>query len=149
MPKIGAFAVIFDNQKRVLLVKRRDCPIWNLPGGRVNPRETPDDAILREIKEETRFEAGIQDLSGIYFKPKANEIVFCYLCQIKKGVFSPTPEASEIKFFNINRLPKRLPDTHRERIKDAFSFRGKVFRKTQEPGSTKRLLTHLQLSSQK
>src|SRR5438132_1020880 len=44
--KIGAFAVILDEQQRVLLCHRRDYDLWNLPGGRVESGESPWDAVL-------------------------------------------------------------------------------------------------------
>ena len=48
---LGANAIITCNGK-LLLEKRKDCPLWGLVGGGVKPRETPLDAIVREVKEE-------------------------------------------------------------------------------------------------
>lgn len=50
---IGSFGVIFDEQKRVLLVHRCDYDLWNLPGGTLEDFESPADAVKREVKEET------------------------------------------------------------------------------------------------
>ncbi len=38
---IGAFAVIFNKKKEILLCHRRDCNLWNLPGGGVEKGESP------------------------------------------------------------------------------------------------------------
>ena len=38
---IGVFGIIFDEQKRVLLVHRRDYDLWNLPGGVLENAESP------------------------------------------------------------------------------------------------------------
>jgi 8-oxo-dGTP pyrophosphatase MutT (NUDIX family) len=54
---IGAFAIIFDEGGRVLLCHRRDLDVWNLPGGGVESREMPDEAVVREVKEETGLPA--------------------------------------------------------------------------------------------
>jgi 8-oxo-dGTP pyrophosphatase MutT (NUDIX family) len=51
MFSIGAFAVIFDDQKRVLLCHRRDMDAWNLPGGGIDSGELPTEAIVRETRE--------------------------------------------------------------------------------------------------
>lgn len=48
---LGANAIITCNGK-LLLEKRRDCDLWGLVGGGVKRRETPLDAIAREIYEE-------------------------------------------------------------------------------------------------
>lgn len=49
--RLGANAIITCNGK-LLLEKRRDCDLWGLVGGGVKRRETPLDAIAREIYEE-------------------------------------------------------------------------------------------------
>ncbi|MCJ0601479.1 NUDIX hydrolase, partial [Enterococcus cecorum] len=50
----GAFNVVIVN-KRVLLVKRRDFPLWDLPGGVVESDELPSEAAIREMYEETGY----------------------------------------------------------------------------------------------
>ena len=44
--------VILTCQGKLLLEKRRDCDLWGLPGGGVKRKETPLQAISREIYEE-------------------------------------------------------------------------------------------------
>ena len=45
-------SIFSENRKKILLVKRRDVPVWVLPGGGVEENENEEDAILREAKEE-------------------------------------------------------------------------------------------------
>lgn len=55
-PILAASAVIRDKQKRILLVQRANPPdmgCWTLPGGRVDPGETLEQAAIREVFEET------------------------------------------------------------------------------------------------
>jgi len=42
---VGAFAIIKDEEGRFLISHRRDQDLWNLPGGGVEPGESPWDAI--------------------------------------------------------------------------------------------------------
>jgi mutator protein MutT len=51
--------------RKVLLVRRRRPPfagLWSLPGGKAEGQETPRDAVIRELKEETGLEADIQGI---------------------------------------------------------------------------------------
>ncbi len=57
MFQAGAFATIFNEFGEVLLCHRRDMDLWNAPGGRVEAGESPWEAVVREIREETGVEA--------------------------------------------------------------------------------------------
>ena len=50
----------------ILLIKRRDVPVWVLPGGGVELNESPVDAIIREIVEETGFTVKVDRFVGLY-----------------------------------------------------------------------------------
>jgi len=55
-PILCAGAVVRDEHGRLLLVRRGSEPskgLWSLPGGRVEPGETPAMAAVREVREET------------------------------------------------------------------------------------------------
>ncbi len=45
--------LVFDDQSRVLLVKHSNGGVWVAPGGAIDPGETPQDAVVREVWEET------------------------------------------------------------------------------------------------
>ena len=52
----GVVAVVHDARGRVLLQRRSDTMRWNLPGGAVEPGESPAEAVRREVLEETGVE---------------------------------------------------------------------------------------------
>jgi len=61
-------AVIVDSLERptrVLAARRRDVPLadgsWEFPGGKVEPGETPREALVRELREELGIEAVVAD----------------------------------------------------------------------------------------
>jgi len=128
---MGTFGIILDEKGRVLLCHRRDYDLWNLPGGTVESGESPWDALLREIKEETCLEAKITNLSGVYSKPEKNEIVFSFVCEIVGGEIALTEEADRIKYFEISQIPKNTSPKQVERIKDYFADRNKTYYKVQ------------------
>lgn len=118
---IGVFGIITDNEKRVLFCHRRDYNLWNLPGGGVEVGESPWDALVREIKEETGLEAQPIHLTGVYSKPDKNEIVLSFVCQIIGGEITVTDEADKIEYFEIGQIPKNTSPKQIERVNDYFS----------------------------
>lgn len=57
-PVLAASAVVLDDEGRVLLVRRAHDPgrgLWSVPGGRVEPGETLEEACAREVLEETGY----------------------------------------------------------------------------------------------
>ena len=60
---------------------------WEFPGGKVEPGETPEDAIVREIKEELDTDINVEDYIGTveYDYPAFHLSMRCYRCTIKSG----------------------------------------------------------------
>jgi len=137
---IGVFGIITDNEGRVLLCHRRDYDLWNLPGGGVEIGETPWDALIREIKEETGLEAIPTHLSGVYSKPDKNELILSFACQITGGDITLTDEVDKIEFFEIGQIPKNSSLKQVERIKDYFTDKSKTHYRVQTGPSSIELI---------
>ena len=123
---IGVFGIITDNEGRVLLCHRRDYDLWNLPGGAVEAGESPWDALVRGIKEETGLETKPVHLTGVYSKPDKNEIVLSFACQITGGELTLTDEVDKIDYFEVGQIPKNTSPKQVERIKEYFSDKSKT-----------------------
>jgi 8-oxo-dGTP diphosphatase len=120
--RIGAFAIILDEQERVLLCHRRDVDLWNLPGGGMEVGETPWRAVVREVREEVCLAAEVVRLAGVYSKPDRDEIVFSFVCRIVGGVPVLTDEADQIGYFAFADLPRNTAPKQVERIQDALAY---------------------------
>jgi mutator protein MutT len=65
---VAAGAVVVDDRGRVLLIRRGHAPSageWTLPGGRVEAGETPEVAVVRELREETALEGRVVASLGV------------------------------------------------------------------------------------
>src|SRR5437588_10743672 len=94
--RIAASALIFDGE-RVLLAHRRDIDWWNLPGGGMEVGETVDEALRREVAEETGLEVEAEQLVGVYSKPQKQEIVLTFRCHIPGGTITATEDTLNIR----------------------------------------------------
>lgn len=94
--------------------------LWNLPGGKINVGETPTEAVIREVKEETGLVVKVDRLVGVYGKSSdPTDMVFSFVCSITNGKIIHTEEADKIQFFKIDDLPENTIPNQVERIIDA------------------------------
>ena len=104
--QVFAAGVIFDQDNKILLVKstyQRFHP-WGLPGGSLDYGESPEDAVKREVWEETGLNVEIKRLLLVKtWSP--DRVGLYYLCEITGGEIHPTDEVSEADYFSLDDLP--------------------------------------------
>lgn len=119
-PESVAGIIFSPDRRSVLLIKRRDVPVWVLPGGGIDPQETAKQAIVREILEETGFTVKADRLVGDYLPiNRLAKHTHLYECKVLSGKPSLSPETSGIAFFPLTKLPL-MPPPYREWIHDAL-----------------------------
>jgi len=110
-PKLTVDAVIILNGE-IVLIKRKKPPYqgkFALPGGFVDIGETTEEAVTREVREETGLCIEIIKLLGVFSNPsrdpRGHTVTVCYLA---KGEGDPKADsdAEDIGLFDISHIPE-------------------------------------------
>jgi 8-oxo-dGTP diphosphatase len=102
---------IIQNSSSILLIKRSKDPYKNqfaLPGGFVNKGETIEEAIKREVYEETSLEVHPIDILGVYSDPKRDPrghmMTVVFIVLVIRGNPSAGDDAKEISWISIEKI---------------------------------------------
>lgn len=93
--------------------------------------ESPWQAVIREVKEETGLDVEISGFVGIYSKTDVDELAFAFLCRPVGGTVTLNDEADDIRYYDLSALPQNISAKQVERIEDALAHREKTVCKIQ------------------
>ncbi|MBI5669446.1 MAG: NUDIX domain-containing protein [Chloroflexi bacterium] len=105
MLRLGVACAVFDDEGRVLLSRRGDLNVWNLPGGRLDAGEKLVDAAAREVREETGIIAHIDRAVGLYYLNGWNRLNVLYVGWPLGGRLQTTDESRDNAYFDLKHLP--------------------------------------------
>src|ERR1700730_2833665 len=111
-PKVDVRGAAFVDG-RVLLVREISDGKWTLPGGWADVNQTPSECVVREIMEESGFEARALKLAAVHDYQRSNRPVrhidsiykLFFICEITGGSARASDETSEVAFFPRDELP--------------------------------------------
>lgn len=114
-----ASALLFDADRRVLLVRHADGDIWTTPGGMIEPGETPADAAVRETWEETGLAVELVRIVGVFGGDLCTStysngdriawVSTVFEGRVSGGTLRPdNVETLEVRYFPIDEM-RRLP----------------------------------------
>ena len=125
----GVIGIVLNKSGKVLLIKRKDIPLWCLPGGDTERKESPEKAIAREMTEETGLKIRAVRQIGMGRRPdfegrKAKGKHFLcqfFICRSNNHLPRKGDGVESVGFWSTNKLPSALIRWHKEIITAAFN----------------------------
>lgn len=131
-PRVAAGALFFDEEGRVLLVKPTYKEGWDIPGGYVEPGETPTEACAREVREELGLDREVGALLVADWAPSESEgdkILFVFdggriSDEQLRAITLPPEELYSARFHSRTDLDRLLIPRLARRIQAALDTHG-------------------------
>jgi ADP-ribose pyrophosphatase YjhB (NUDIX family) len=125
-PKVGCSVAAFDAAGRVVLIKRADNGRWALPGGYAEVGSPPSANALRELREETGFDAELDRLIGVYDNKSLGGVapfqfyICCFRARITGGEATPSVETTEVVLVDPTAPPENMSLLQRTMLADSL-----------------------------
>ena len=115
-PKVEVRAAVFDARGRILMVREAlDGGRWTLPGGWADVNLTPVQNVLKEVREESGYEARVLKLAAVWDRARQGHpasIYACvklfYVCEPTGGEARTSLETTEVAWFPRDAIPEDL-----------------------------------------
>jgi 8-oxo-dGTP diphosphatase len=109
IPCVGA--VVFDAQGRLLMIQRGHDPgagLWSIPGGRIEPGETDEQALVRELLEETNLQVKVGRFVGRVRREGLGAIIDIrdYAATVTGGTLRPGDDAADARWVEAAELAR-------------------------------------------
>jgi 8-oxo-dGTP diphosphatase len=128
----AAGAAVFADDGSVLLIRENyDRRRWGFPGGALEPGETPEEAVVREVREETGVEVRIDGRVGSYSLADSSLVAHLFRCTIVAGTpaVPETGEIAEVGWWPVDALPRPRTNLLHHGLADAVAGRSNVVRR--------------------
>ncbi|MGD9018218.1 MAG: NUDIX domain-containing protein [Desulfobacterales bacterium] len=126
-PVPAVCALVTDDDGRLLLVRRAvdpKCGEWCLPGGYMELGETPEEAVLRELHEETGVAGKVKSILGFRSAPNRlyhTVLLAGYDVRYVSGTLIAGDDALAVGWFRASDMPDVAFLSHRQFIEDFFN----------------------------
>ncbi len=121
--KLSADGIITNQFNQALFITRSDSRTWAMPGGAVEAGELPNEAVEREVEEETGLKVHAVRLVGLYYRQEKPDgmLIFTFRCIQRGGAITKSDEALQAGFLPVVPLPQPMFSLHQERVQRALN----------------------------
>jgi ADP-ribose pyrophosphatase YjhB (NUDIX family) len=108
IPCVGA--IVTDERGRLLMIQRGHDPgagLWSIPGGRIEPGETDERALVREMLEETNLQVEVGEIVGAVQRELPGGAVIDirdYAATVIGGTLRPGDDAADARWVTAAEL---------------------------------------------
>jgi ADP-ribose pyrophosphatase YjhB (NUDIX family) len=123
-PLLTVDAIIEMNGGVILIKRKNPPPGWAIPGGFVDYGETLEDAVIREMKEETCLDVTLLRQFHTYSAPDRDprhHTVSTIFIATASGTPAAADDAADIGIFTKETLPEEIAFDHRQILEDYFN----------------------------
>jgi 8-oxo-dGTP diphosphatase len=112
---LGVKGIVLENGRVLLVRTTYGDQLWDFPGGHVQRGESAQNAVVREIHEETGVKVEAPALVGVdYITKYKHDHVLLFRCRVVATETRPdSPEIAEFGFFALDDLPRTRSTTRR------------------------------------
>jgi ADP-ribose pyrophosphatase YjhB (NUDIX family) len=127
-PKVAVLAVV-PWEGGILLGRRTEHPgvgLWSFPSGFVDRGEQVEEALLREVLEETGLTVDILGLIGVYSERGNPVVVIAYAVEPRGGTLSSDDDLTDLQGYPVDRLPEMAFEHDEQIVRDWLALRERL-----------------------
>jgi len=113
-PKVDVRGAVFDKQNRILLIRERSDGRWAMPGGWCDVLESPSEAVIREIREESGVVAEVVKVAAVLDRERQGNrpplpfhvYKLFFVCREISSHAPSADETLDVRWFPVDAMPE-------------------------------------------
>ncbi|MFF0778702.1 NUDIX hydrolase [Streptomyces sp. NPDC003720] len=121
---VSVAGVVMREDGRLLAIRRADNGTWELPGGVLELKETPEAGVAREVLEETGIHVEVDELTGVYKNTTRGVVALVFRCKPSGGTERTSSESTAVDWLTPEEVSERMSEVFAVRLLDALDSDG-------------------------